>query len=276
MSYVFGGAATDDLNLSTGGSYGADNTVALVTGWWYPTTLTATRKLWSVAAAGTVGAEIDATTSSLRLRTDNTTDGQWTVPVGFAVDEWFYFAFLLAAENTGVLAAWRVWVGRPDTAPTPATVTVATAPVGNFAGSGSFYIGNAGTGSLAFQGNIANITWLSNTASGTIPSPLRLATNGVITADEETHIYNTLVEPFWRGDYSALFNIRGPHITSTIAGWLVPLQEAAGPPSAYGNIHNSATVMPLATTGSGPAWSQVGSPRPILNAAMHNQVPRRR
>jgi hypothetical protein len=276
MSYVFGGATGDDFNFATSGTLGGDNNIGLVCGWWYPTTLTATRKLWSCNTTGILGAEIDATTSSLRLKTDNTTDGQWTVPVGFAVDQWFFLAFLLATENTGVLAAWRVWVGTSDTPPTAATVTVATNPVGNFSGSGSFYIGNAGTGTLAFQGNIANIVWLSQTTSVQQPSPLGIATSGVIAADEELRIYNNLVRPMWSGDYSNIWQQLNTPLGSAHARWLIPMRSVGGTPPGYGGL---TTGIPsgfgVNCTGTGPAYSLIDSPRPILNV-MHDNAPRRR
>ena len=74
MAYTFGGATTDDITFASAITIGANSRAALICGWWYPTTLTATRKLWSANSTGIVGAEIDTTTSELRLRSDNTTD----------------------------------------------------------------------------------------------------------------------------------------------------------------------------------------------------------
>lgn len=197
MSYTFGGATTDDATGTTASNYGADNTSTLVCGWWYPTTLTATRGYWS--AGNVFGAEVDGTTSEIRMRTDNTTDGQWlTSGAGITTDKWWFLAFLNASENTTVAGEWRVWVGDINTRPTEVTVTNPTVRSGNYTGTSTFYLGNKGTGSLAFQGDIGWACILVCAAIGT-SNPFTIQTSGVISNDQAEATYRRWIEPIYLG-----------------------------------------------------------------------------
>lgn len=210
MAYTFGAGTGDDITWDQGGLgdgiLGARNGVRLVYGWWYPTTLTATRGLWS--AGNTYGAEIDSTTSELRLRTDNTTDGQWTTTgVNLTTNEWKFLAFMNTNNNSGPTAAWRVWAGTISTAPTEVTVTSAVGPSGNFTGNANFYIGNKGTGTVAFQGDIENVGYLT---TGTNDGPFQIATAGTITNNEAEFAYRWFVLPLWIGQPVHVGFLRGP------------------------------------------------------------------
>lgn len=198
MSYTCGAATTDDLAITLPTSIGATATSCLVAGWWKPTTLTATRGLWS--AGNIFGPEIDTTTSELRLRTDNATDGQWTTTgVGLAVNEWKFIAIANSCNNTGPTAAWVVWSGNNETIPKQVTVTQATAPVGNFTGSTAVVLGNKGTGSLAFQGEIGPIVLARNAADILGIAPTNVP--GTFTAEEIDLMYNRIVLPIWSGNW---------------------------------------------------------------------------
>lgn len=179
-------------------SFGATGTVFVVAGWWYPTTLTATWGLWSGSLA--LGSEINTTTSELRMRTDNTTDGQWTTTgVGLTVNQWKFVAWLCTTTNTGTAAAWRVWAGDELTPPTEVTVTQAVAPAGNFTGASNFYAGNmASSGSLAFRGDIGWITYLRTTQTGT-GGVFGIAAHGTITQAEANIVRDRMVLPMWQG-----------------------------------------------------------------------------
>lgn len=204
MAYDFGAAASHDTTCSFIIGVGANSRIAIIAGWWRPTTLTATRGLWS--AGNTVGAEIDTTTSELRLRTDNTTDGQWTTTgVGLAVGTPKFLAFALNCYNTGPAAAWRVWAGDVQTPPAEVTVTQATAPVGNFTGSTSVYFGNKGTSTtLAFQGAIEECWTTAFITTDWTMTPL---TDGVINQVDADLIYSRMVLPMWAGTYETIFDL---------------------------------------------------------------------
>jgi hypothetical protein len=178
--------------------------------------LTSTRKLWSANTSGIVGAEINTTTSELRLKTDNTTDGQWTTSgVSLAVNTWHFLAFFLTCTNTGPAGAWRVWAASGTNRPTEATVSVATSPSGNFTGSTSFFIGNAGTGSLAFQGDISRVqAYITSGTTAGAQHPFGLAAHGTVTNAEAEFIYQRFVFPAWLGHA-----LRAPNASTPMASF---------------------------------------------------------
>ena len=198
MAYTFGGATGDDVTATLSQSNGASARVNLIRGWWYPTTLTATRVLMSHGAVLRVA--IDTTTSELRITTDNTTDGEWTTTgVGLTVDTWTFIAIIGSWNTTGPAVGLRVWAGTAETPPAEVTVTNVTAPVGAFVGSTGFSIGNnAAAGTLAFQGDIDWVAEMCvNSANFGASHPFAIATNGVITQAEADHILRTHVMPAW-------------------------------------------------------------------------------
>jgi hypothetical protein len=197
MTFTVGAAATDDVAFSSATNMGNDNGSQFVCGWWYPTTLTAGRGYWSVG--NIYGAEIDTTTSEIRMRSDNTTDGQWlTSGAGITTNKWWFLAWLSATENTTVAGEWRVWVGDLETAPVPVTVTNPVVRSGNYTSSSSVAWGNKGTGSLAFQGDIGWGTVMVTTTVGSL-GPFGVSTSGVISAYAEELTYRRWVLPFWKG-----------------------------------------------------------------------------
>ena len=196
MSYTFAGTG-DDITASVGLSMCDDGRVALVCGWWYPTTLTATRGYWSVGA--TFGAEVDTTTSDIRMRTDNTTDGQWLAsPCLITVNKWWFIAWLVATENTTVPGAWRVWVGDAERPPTEVPVTNPTVRVGNYTPASAFFIGNKGTATLAFQGDVGWVSCL-NLNGPAINNAFTVATSGVIADDQAENTLKRWVLDLWMG-----------------------------------------------------------------------------
>lgn len=197
MALTFGGAVGDDITFTTLSNL-TDNRQELVCGWYYPTTLTAGRKYWGASA--TIGAEIDTTTSEIRMRSDNTTDGQWlTSGAAITTNKWWFIAWLAATENTTVAGDWRVFIGDNETPPTEVTVTNPTVRSGNYTGNVNTTIGNAGsTGSLAFQGDIESYSMvIANSSSG--PCALSIATSGVITNGEADNIRQNILTPLWLG-----------------------------------------------------------------------------
>lgn len=268
VSYTFGGATSDDITWSLGPSVGATATAVFVCGWWRPTTLTATRGLWS--CGNTFGAEIDATTDELRLRTDNTTDGQWTTAgVDLVANEWRYIAFANTCLNGTPSAAWRVWAGGISSAPIECTVTVATSPSGNFTGNANFYIGNKGTGTLAFQGQISDVL----VCSGSTPS-FAIAAHGAISNDEAGGIYRRLVWPTWLGIHD--LNItKGANPTATLGqgidyfsglynGIVRRTQQGTGIQQGF-----------VAPTINGATLSEENGPRPYIYSINHPSFLRR-
>ncbi len=259
MAYTVGAGTGDDIAFSTGTTLGADNRSCFVCGWWYPTTLTATRGYWS--AGNTFGAEVDTTTSELRLRTDNTTDGQWTTTgANITTNKWWFLAFLNATENTGVLSPWRVWVGDVENPPVAVTVTNATAPAGNFTGSSACVIGNKGTGTLAFRGDVGWSVFIA-TDSASHLSVTGVNTTGVIDADVEYRAYQSLVLPFWSSNPDFLQMKPSP----TTGQWIILHNTMDFQNRHFRRGHNGTIDMNGAATVNGATLSQQREPRPLAH-----------
>lgn len=253
MPYTFGGATTDDITWGMGNNLAQSGTLALVTGWWRPTTLTATRGLWSIG--NVAGAEIDTTTTNVRLGTDNTTDGQWTFPAGLVVNEWRFLAMAVNCNNTGPVASWRAWTGSPTEGPVEQTVTTVVAPASDFLGSATFYVGNKGTGSLAFQGDIADVCVFGETALGDSSWSTVASRTVPMTQAEADYMHAKVVVPLWEGRYYEALYIKGGNAAGVLQGcygWnrLQGLDQVERP---YGNV---------AATINGATVSANGAPRP--------------
>lgn len=261
MPYTYGAGTGDDTTFVVGVSLGATAVPCLVTGWFYPTTLTATRKLWSANTTGIFGAEVDTTTSQIRLRSDNTTDGQWTCNPAIVIDEWRFLAFLFSGLDTGPAGAWRVWSGTVDTPPVEHSVTVAVAPVGNFVGSTGFYVGNGGTGTLAYQGSIAQVSLIATSSTAAL-ARLGIATAGTITQAEANRILTYIVTPLWEGYPVHMTNFGGNSYASGVSAYALDLEGAVAP-RALGGHSTTATINPITVTHNGATLSTLRAPRPL-------------
>ncbi len=267
MPYTFGAGVGDDLSVTGVGSSGGGGWHSFVCGWWYPTTLTATRGYWSFS--NTFGAEVDTTTSELRLRSDNTTDGQWTTSgAGITTNKWWFLAFFNSCNNTGPAGAWRVWVGDVDNPPVMLSPTQAVAPVGSFIGSTNRRLGNKGTGSLAFQGTMG---WISFLVSGVNnPGMFNIATDGTIDASIEEHVFRRWVEPHYLGVPDT-----GHMVGNIGTGGLIHCALSNG---GFGNQLGSgaAALTDLTVTVSGATYSDLQPPvRPRFNYPNMQELRRR-
>ena len=221
MSWTFGGGTGDDATLNIT-SIGASGTYFFGSCWVYPTTLTATRAIWSIGNNWTL--RIDTTTSELRFISDNTTDGEWTTTgAGLATNTWTFLAWAASPLNTGPTLALRIWAGNLDTRPVELTVTNAVAPVGNFTGGTSLTWGNRGSGTVAFQGQMENCVFgaFNGTVSATL-GPFSIAAAGTINQTEADFIRDRYVLPMWQGDlYPYEKAIAGFPPTSAGFNWYV-------------------------------------------------------
>lgn len=263
MSFTCGAATTDDISC-TFQNLGATGVQCIMAGWVKPTTLTAGR---GVVGAGTsYEAAIGATTSELLLRTDNTTDGQWTTTgVGLTVGQWKFIAIANSCTNTGPASAWRVWSGTSETPPVECTVTQTVAPVGNFVGSSAVTLGNkGGAGVLAFQGEIG--TWvLHRAASTSATSSIPLATGGTITASEAEFIFQRYVARIWKGEWIPFAGFRTFGIDNDQARTqYLPLDFSSGSAPVLLEVVAGAASPFGAITLSGVTNSGERGPRPML------------
>lgn len=204
MAWQFGSPTNNRVQVSQIGT-GATLRTGLVAGWWRPTTLTAGKTYWSQGSI--VSARIAATTSEMTLHTDNVTDGQWTTSgAGIVAGEWQFLAFMLSTLNGTPSAAWRVWRGTNDTAPVEVTVVIppTTAPAGNFTGTGTFTMGQLGSGTVALEGIIGSMVSIAKegtaNAGSSLRGPLKTAAYGAITQDEANVVLERIVWPLWCGN----------------------------------------------------------------------------
>lgn len=260
MPYTFGGVVGSRATFTVSPTMGASGSAGVFTGWFRPTTLTATRRYFS--AGSIFGAEVASTTSEITLRTDNTTDGQWTTSgAGITTNKWYFIAIMWSTNNTGPAAAWRVWIGTEDTPPVEVTVTQNTAPVGNFTGSGTLTFGNTGANNVSYQGDLAEQSLLTITTLGWLGLT---STAGTITQGEADRVLTNYVQHMWRGDvHRAIENRAG-------AGFGFYYWSAEPLSSAYRRSLNAVVTADITpTTTSAVISTTTSSPRPCrypLNA----------
>ena len=104
MAVTFGAATTDQLSHNAVAStFAPNNGIGLITCWFYPTTLTATRALWGFGTASLTTNNrlaIDTTTSQLRFTSSHSTQGVWVISSAISqpivTGQWQYVAVMLA------------------------------------------------------------------------------------------------------------------------------------------------------------------------------------
>lgn len=270
MAYTFGAGTGDDITWTMNGNILGNTFTTFVCGWWYPTTLTATRGLWSNSTL--IGAEIDTTTTQIRLRTGNTTGGVWTTSdAGLATNKWSFLAFANIATNTGPVSSWRVWAGSLETPPSELTITNVTAPVGNFGAAATFYVGNMGTGTVAFQGDICEVTYYRCTAGiGATTHPFGIAAYSAITNAEAAYIYETVVMPCWSGDVLPA-RLRDPknNLVEEAGHW-----SGSGGSQVIRHTRSTTLFSNALPTINGATISLNGHPRPTNRTPIYAQVRR--
>lgn len=259
MAYTFGGATTDSV-LWTGQNNMGNAGVGLVMGWWKPSTLAATRRLWS---SGTVtGCAIDTSTSELRVTNDSFsgTDGVYTTTgAGLATGAWSFVACLVSIASTPT-SQWKVWVGNLTTAPTEVTISTVSAITTNLNGPlGNFTIGNTSGGSVAFQGDIDNVFMMNDGASAGSGHVLGIGTLGAISTDEATLVLERWIKPYWMGLMPAPDQFYGS-TTALAAHW----DGGFGATARQWARSGVASTDPLAPTYSGVTYTADRCPRPTL------------
>jgi hypothetical protein len=203
MAYTFGGTTGDDLTWTESASpWGASQRSELVCGWYYPTTLTAGRALWSVGAVSRC--VIAPTTSEIDIFVDRTTDSQdRTNGLGLTLNRWHFIAILSNHSNTAAVDEYRIWRGY-DTEE-PVSIPLATAPVagsGNATTSTVVTVGNIqATGTSAWQGDIGRFDYVVGTTQ------LALVPNnfGLISDEEGNNAFRKLVIPIWQGKFPTFY-----------------------------------------------------------------------
>lgn len=269
MPYTFGGATSDDVTWASGASGLLSTGNAFVSGWWRPTTLTATRGLWSVGAI--MGAEIDSTTDELRMRMDYATDGEWTTSgVDLVTDEWHFLAFLVSMNATTTVS-WRVWRATLNSPITEATVTQVVAPSGTRTGNSVVTVGNKGaSGTLAFQGDIAQFLLVQGPSASPDPA-LGIASLGTITQTEADQFRSLFVEPAYRGEVLPLTHRAASYagVNNVVCYW----PGLAGSRVQRWGVNTAAGIADVVPSGVNASIAQTSSPYPQASIRSDSRVP---
>lgn len=256
MAYTFGGVVGSRCAFTANLSFCAGTSWVVSTGWYLPTTLTATRRYWGSGAVN--GARIAGTTSEIELLTDGaTTDGVWsTTGAGITTNKWWFIATAGTFTNTGPAAAWRVWIGDVDQRPVEVTVTQNTGPAGNFTGNTTITFGNTTGNSTAFQGDIADCSIIGGSTFGA-GSAMNIAAAGTITQDEADHIMRSYLMPMWLGQPAEAIRDR------RIGSWDYNYWSGNLLALVYRAVNANAVPF-LAPTLTSSTFSANGNPRPSL------------
>lgn len=256
MAYTSGATASSDIIWPLQASVATASSTLLVCGWWRPTTLTAARSYFSFG--NVVTARIGTTTSEIEMITDQaTTDGVFTTTgAGIVVDEWHFLAFLgnFGSGNS----EWRLWkTASVNEVPFLVTTTNTTPGSGALSGSGSFYLGNAGTSATnAFQGQIGSCSMYVASAAQ-VPNPFGITAYAppIATADEEV-VFREFVMPAFLG---APFPVKGIH--TAFPSWQmvhIDMEGTAARAHTWGN--SSASPAAPAGTNNGLTFSSERPP----------------
>lgn len=205
MSIVFGAGNNNRWTTPLNSVFNQLDSGLLVTGWWYPTTLTAGRGYWAGTAAVTV--TIGATTSQLTMVTNCGTDGSYTADAGIVVDKWQFIAIFFTRGDLVTEETFKVWVGDETTVPTAKTVTTNAVAAGAITSGTLFVLGNTtNTANLSFQGSISQVSLLSSAIATVASSQWGISTYGSVTADEEDFLLNRFVLPLYYGQVPRFIN----------------------------------------------------------------------
>lgn len=262
MPYTYGGVVGSRCQWTASLTQGGNGGLGVMTGWFLPTTLTATRRYFAYGAV--FGARVASTTSEIEMLTDNaTTDGvRTTSGCGMVVDQWQFLAFIWAVSNTGPASNWRVYRGTVDTAPTEVTVNNTTAPVGNLTGSTTVGIGNDQNNSTAFQGDIAHCSLFTTTTTG-VSGPLGISAATTITQAEADRIRDTWIMPLWLGRPDLAF------LNRTTATFEFSYWPAEGPGANVYRVSYNGVAPFIAPTLTSSVVSTNGPPRPTIGHPLY-------
>jgi hypothetical protein len=205
MPFTLGGVGGDGDDATwteSASAYGTSARSSLVCGWFFPTALTSGRTLWSFNL--TSRCSIATTTSEIDLFLQRTTPSQHTTSgLGLVTNKWHFIAVLGSFFNTGVVTNYRVWRGVETDVPSLVTVNITTGGAGNSTGQTIATVGNLGsTGAVCAFGDYGRFDFVTATLAST------LCTNatGLISADDESAIFNRLVIPIWNAKFPTFYN----------------------------------------------------------------------
>jgi hypothetical protein len=270
MAFTFGAATGDDITWTDSVStWGQNQRSGVISGWWYPTTLTAGKALWGIGTNHR--AVISATAGEIDVFFDRATDTQYTTSgLGLAVNQWHFIAILMNNFNTGVVTNWRAWRSVGTDIPTSVAINVVTAGVGNVVGSTIPTIGNLGSaGTSAFEGDIGRFDFIVETVANSLLGN----TNGSIGTETERRIFEDVVLPIWQGN-SPTFYKSGQNSNNGITHTVVDLDRNGD----YGrSVRNGGSIVTMdrTVTVSGATPSLSRAPIPTTGPVSYPDLVRR-
>lgn len=199
MPYTNGAGSGDDLT-HTRTTSGLASLLNLVMMWVNPDSLGGGASgdfLWSF---GNVIGAAQGTTSAAEIRITNdhaTTDGVFeTTDVGLVVGEWKFLAFLVHAA-TGSFRS-TVWHGTADKPPVLATQTLVTTAAGAVTSSTNITLGNRGTGSVSFAGQIGQTAVIQAIPGASATDWGKPYTAGSANSIGDAMVLERVIQPAWR------------------------------------------------------------------------------
>lgn len=233
----------------------------LISMWVFPTTLTAGRGLWSVGNISCC--KVHTTTSELAFVLDgNNADGNYnTSGLGLVINKWQFLAFMISQVADGAHII-EVWIGDESTPPLRQAATQTVLQADTVLGTNSFTIGNIGTGTVAWQGDIASVVAAHGTGLAASADLSPMAAYGALTSAELDQAEQKLILPIWLGDYECITRAMdvNPAVVPS-ARWFCDLE--GGPAPLFVGRGNSAAIPPFVlATNNGATVSKNGTPRP--------------
>lgn len=201
MPYTNGAGSGDDIN-HTRTTAGLAALMNLVMMWVNPDSTGGGAGGDFLFSLGNVTGIAQGTTSSAEIRLTNdhvTTDGVFeTTDVGLVAGEWRFIACLMSAISGSFVP--RVWTGTADKPPVLHAGTTVTAASGNVTSSATVTVGNRGTGSVSFAGQIGQTCHLQAVAgtSGSSGWGRLFTVAGTGNAVAEAELLARVIQPAWR------------------------------------------------------------------------------
>lgn len=273
MPYTFGLSNTDSVSATFNAAYFGGNTSTLCAGWFYPTTLTNGRRLWSTGSGGNNNSLEIANTTDLRWRNSlNTTRSDYAISgIPLTTNTWWFIALYTVRSTTAESIA--VWQATSEIPPTRMTVTTTIAGSGTaFTNLVTFVIGNEG-GTQPFQGDIGWVT-VFNQPTPAVEGPLLTTSTPSVTNAEADYIERSIVTKLWNGTADMQTGSLG--VTQPVFGTHIPMDDFNNPatPSLIGPVRQKSTQGFAVFTINGSATRTEARPPSIIPWGQFNRYTR--
>lgn len=261
MAYTLGAATTDRTSITLT-TYGQANSVNLMMGWFYITTLTTNRRFFS---GGGTTSSLDINGTNIRLTVDRlTTDATYTWS-GFTLQTnmWTFLGCLLDIGTNAIPYFFATSEGNPQQI---AMTTIAgTAGSGTFQSGPTWNVGNNNGVNSALQGVIGPVAWINSPApTSNSDAIMYRATAGAMTQDEADAIKRRWVIPYFTGQSHDL--ALGGNTNAEVVSLNHNINTLAGTSFVGYGYRGTAGALAFNSTlpsASGAVWTEQLAPSPI-------------